>query len=204
MIFNLNKRINMPIKKKSLFVLSAFVLSFGAHAAAQTENYNLTLSPDGNTYIFTKTNTDVLSYHLDKTSTDKGTAFNFLPNTEPTPGPVPDPEPLQPTTMWKDTNQWSSKTNTVESGKLICENLTDKGRNWHLPSFDELQQAVDTKDVGAVAAYKPIEGMPNIMLINTPTKDLPYFNDFPVDLRLNMQTNAIGLFTPRVICVSNK
>ncbi|MCG9778839.1 hypothetical protein [Photobacterium damselae] len=190
-------------------LLSSLILAISSSYvyANNKQGYELTTTPDGNSYIFSKTESPYSSYILKSTNGKEDMEYHFISNPNK-PSFTVDTAAISHEIMWKDTNTNSQHTgfNQIDLGKRTCSELQESHRHWRLPTLDDIQIAIDNKDMGAVAALKPTERnyVLNMYLVDNEDKTAAaLITGFPDATKVSIQPGALGTLTPRIICISD-
>ncbi|OBU43851.1 hypothetical protein [Photobacterium damselae] len=189
--------------KKLILLSSCALLSSGVFAnEIANGGFDLNLSPDGNSYVFSKTDAKFAPFQLIKQTDEHGDMYYIF---KPSEAHRLDPTPLPKSKLWFDTTirtQTPSGADERPKAREICSNLHKDDRVWRLPTFDDIQGAVNGQDMSAFAAFHPTVGgsILNFML----TDDGIYgFSNFPEDMTLIDTSEYMGVVFPKVVCVSD-
>ncbi|HIF9170814.1 TPA: hypothetical protein ACX6RT_000851 [Photobacterium damselae] len=188
---------------KNISLIALILASSYSYANTDTQqSYDLTVSSDGSSYVFSKTSSPYGSYALHTANDENGTEYKFVPN--PTkPDPDPDPTPVDPAISWKDTQQ---HVQNLDEAKKVCSQLKYSNREWKLPTIADIQNAIDNKDMGAVAAFHP-DSNPMLNMYHVDSIDATaaaFITGFPASPKVVLRTGVLGnAYSPLVICVSD-
>ncbi|NVH46162.1 hypothetical protein [Photobacterium damselae] len=189
---------------KKLILLSGCALLSSGVFANEIANggFDLNLSPDGNSYVFSKTDAKFAPFQLIKQTDEHGDMYYIF---KPSEAHRLDPIPRPKSKLWLDSTVRTDSPSGVDErpkAREICANLHNDGRVWRLPTLDDVQGAIDGQDLAAFSAFHPIVGhaFSNPILVDDGMYTLL---NYPENTMLNPTNELMGLYYPTVVCVSD-